>query len=179
MCHDLAVTEPADAPAASRLAGARPLVAIAVAAALVLAGGWWSTHPSRFLPVGNEVGAKAAIGTPIVFSTEAFPSSSVVLRGAEARIREDTANAVVRVVFCTGSKEFGAFTGTAKEHCGRVIPVKGAHLGPDRGSGRQLMVEVTLRQPGTVVLDGVDVSYRSGPRLGSETTGLVIQVESR
>jgi hypothetical protein len=178
VCHDPAVTEPEEAPAASPLAGAKPLVAIAVAAALVLAGGWWSSHPSRFRPVGNQVGAHASIGQPVLFSTDLVPSSEVTLRQAHARVLADTADATIRMVLCVDASSSAAVRESAKEHCDRVLPISGARLSPHLGSDRQVMVEVTLRRRGKVVLDGFDVTYRTGLRLGSESAGLVITVES-
>ena len=92
------------------------------------------------------------------------------LRSVRARV-EAGSGAEVRVVLCDGAKDvLGAARGTAAQMCARVVDPTGERLGRV-GPGRQLVLEVVPRRPGRVVVNGVQLSYRSGLRFGSEATG--------
>jgi len=96
----------ADAP---RRRGRR--LALAAAVALALGGaGWWATHPDRLQPVGGgssvlplEVGQVAVVG---MFAQPR--SGTVTLTGAAARVRENTADAGLRVLFPVGDAAGGS-----------------------------------------------------------------------
>jgi hypothetical protein len=164
----------------SVLPSRRLLVAVA---ALLLAGGgaWWVTHPSALDPVGSRTGLPAQVGQPVLVGVLGYPAEgSVLLRSATPRVRAGSADADVRVVYCTSRSVLGASREPVEQACDRVLPVKGQRLArptPENGFG-QLLLEITAREPGTVVVDGVDIGYSTGLRRGSQSAGQVAQVDA-
>lgn len=159
----------------------RRVLVAGVAVALLAGFAWWSTHPRGFTAPGNRVGTEQAVlNRPLLVGMFANPAGAVELRGVKARVRLNTAAADIRVVLCRGPRDVnpvGFVVGSAKTHCLSLQPLHGSTLRRVTSStSDQLLVEVIPRHPGRVLVDGVDVSYRSGIRFGTEATGVVIDV---
>lgn len=60
----------------------------------------------------------------------------------------------------------------AEDICRQIRPIDGLVTGPKGLQGLwQVMMEVTLLEPGTLRFDGFEVSYRQGVRRGKQVTG--------
>jgi hypothetical protein len=78
---------------------------------MLLVGGaaWWVTHPTELDPVDSRTGVPAVVGSPVLVGVFGYPrDGSVLLRSARPRVREGSADADVRVVYCTGDSVLGA-----------------------------------------------------------------------
>ena len=156
----------------------------AAAASAVAAGAWWATHPDDLGGVGDQVGISVGVGEPALVGEFAYPSSgSVVLRAAEARVREGSAAADVRVVFCAQPSvgtPIGVILGRAEDVCADIRPIEGQRLEMPSAANEygHLVVEVVPRESGEIIIDGLKTSYSSGFQRGTETAGAVVRVRA-
>ena len=145
-----------------------------MAVVLLLGSGWWLTHADE-LPAagGNELTISTTIGEPVLFGVFADPDRTIALRTVRARVRSNTADAVIRVLVCSGGDgdALAMDRALAKDRCASLPTLRGQRLLPLPGPGPRLVVEVVPRRTGQVVIEGVSVSYRAGLRRGSENTG--------
>lgn len=175
------MTEQAQSPRVqSRRRGGVRLLLTAGAVAGLASAAWWLTHPALLPEVGNEVGLPLQVGKPAVVGQLTYPADgSVQLRAATARVREGSADADVRVVFCVRPEgPLGAMRESADQSCARTPPLHGQRLAMPsfEGGFGHLAVEVVPREPGEIVIDGLDVAYAAGPRRGTQATGIVVRV---
>jgi hypothetical protein len=157
------------------------MVITAVVVVLILTGwGWSLTHPNLIDGSGSGVYGTAEVGESILFGIAPGPKREVVLRHAAGHVTVNTASADVRVVLCNQMRDrsvLGSKLGTAAAQCTSLTPLAGAHLRritSDRSA--QLLVQVTPRRVGEVVIDGVDLAYRAGIRWGWQRTGPTIRL---
>lgn len=149
------------------------LVVLVVLAALGGGGAWWFTHPAAFYAggVSGTSSAQAHVGEPITFGSFALPDRALTLRSAQARIKENSADATVTVVLCLPRSSYVGITRnqTTSDLCKRSIPIDGARVYP---AGKrlvpELIVQITPRRAGTVTVRGLRVGYRDGLRSGSQ-----------
>jgi hypothetical protein len=138
---------------------------------------WWLTHPNQLEPVGSSSVLPLEVGQPVVLGTFARPrNGTVTVTDAVAKVRENTADADVRVLLCEtapGSPRVGSQLGRAEDACTAVLEPAGQVLAA-RG-GLQVVLEVVPRRSGVLVVDGVDISYRDGWRRGTQPSGLVAE----
>lgn len=163
----------------------RVLVTAAVAlAAALAAGAWWATHPDDLGGVGNESSVPVEVGEPALFGMFAYPrTGSARLHAAEARVRGGSVPADVRVVFCVRPSvgmPIGSLRERAEDACGKTLPIDGQRLAMPNAENdyAHLVVEVVLRQPGEVVIDGLAISYSSGLQRGTVAAGTVLRVRA-
>ena len=144
-----------------------------MAVVLLLGSGWWLTHADELPPVGNEWAITTTVGQPVLFGVLVDPDRTIALRTVRARVRSNTADAVIRVLICTGlqGNEIGVDRARATDLCASLPTLRGQRLLPLPGAGPRLVVEVVPRRTGQVVIEGVSISYRAGLRRGSENTG--------
>jgi hypothetical protein len=172
------------------------LAAGGVALVVILAVGWaawWLTHPNVLFPLGNGVGTKMVVG-----ETNAYGTTIITDRGHDGNgsqpvtitihrvtpvVTENTANANVSVVLCEGPQagSVGAVTAAdVAQLCQTTTPVADeSKFSFNYLKGQQLIVLITPRQPGVVVIHGFQVTYQDGLRRGTQLTGVNIKVHAR
>ena len=99
--------------------------------------------------------------------------ATVHLDAVEAHVLENSANADVAFSVCTMDYP-RATTGLMPplaDLCTSVVPVKGVDLTIGPGTVQQLVMTVTAHRPGTVLVEGVDVTYSDSWRHGTQRTG--------
>lgn len=172
-----------DEAAPTRPPRARAAAAAALAALLLAGATWWATHPDRFDPVGDRWELPdAVIGQPILVGMFIDPGGAVTLRSAEPRVRTNTAHADIRVLVCDGrpdTEPVGSQRGSAAVACQAIHAPSGIRIGKVvSGRSRQLLLEITPRREGRVLVDGVRLSYRAGVRFGADATGVVVDIRT-
>ena len=163
----------------------------AVVAVLVLVAGagalvWWRSAPPELLPVGG-LGLEGAGTVGHTYYTDAVldvvldadPESTVRhLRfdRIEPRVEENSANALVSLLVCTrtpGTSGVGlGELDSLRPACSSVTPFTGAQEMVLGFQTAQVVLAVTPRQPGTVRIEGFEVSYASTGRAVTTTSGL-------
>lgn len=151
---------------------------VALAALLAVALGavlWWWSHPRAFEEQAG-MGIVPAEPGRALFEGMVHPyASDLTLLDVRPRIVSDDASAEVTVHVCR-VVEPGSAVGNAyddvDEFCASLREPTGALEATD-----QLLVEVVAQEEGEVVIDGLDVTYRSGLQRGTQHTGLHLTVE--
>ena len=176
------MTTTSEAPAATaRPRSRRSLVATALVPVLALgAGAWWVTHPSdAFRQQGSTMALPVAVGETGLAGLFVGAGREVTLRDVRPVLTTNTADATVRVVLCQPVADLiGSGRGTVESACSRVLPLEGAALSGERAGRPYLLVAITPKRAGTVVVDGVEISYRDGVRRGTETAGVTVKVDA-
>ena len=73
-----------------------------------------------------------------------------------------------------------AFGRDVDEMCAELIPVEdGTVLDVGAHDPEQLVVSVTMTEPGRLEIDGVDLTYSHGWQRGTQTVGTKVTVSSR
>jgi len=142
----------------------------AVLVLAVLAAAWWWAHPRAFDEPGNSMSVVGTVGTPTYLGLAFVPETeSIHLVDASARVLFNDAQADVRVVVCRQDDSLlPAATGADLEsQCTSVRPPEGRVDSLD-----SLVVEVVAHVPGTVLVEGLDVTYRPPYQWGTQTTGM-------
>jgi cytochrome c biogenesis protein CcdA len=99
----------------------------------------------------------------------------VDVRSVSVRVRMNTANATVDVETCPiGGGTPGAVASLGYSTCAAPVPF---HAGGMSLGSERLLVRVTAIKPGKVVIDGVDVAYKSGIRHTTQHVGPVVTIE--
>ncbi len=139
---------------------------------VLLAGAaWWVAHPTELSELGEVSLPSAEIGKPFLLGVFPDNQDNLRLRGVSPRVTTNTAAADVRLVLCGRPKEVvGSFYARAEDACRELLPTAGSTLPADLHEA-QLLLEVTPRRPGKVVIDGITVRYRHGLQVGSQVTG--------
>jgi hypothetical protein len=162
----------------------------AVVAVLVLAGAgavvWARSAPPELLPVGRlGLEGTATVGhtyyTDAVLDVvlDADPESTVRhLRfdRIEPRLEENSANALISLLVCTrtpGTSGLGlGELDSLRPSCSSVTPFTGAQEMVLGFQTAQVVLAVTPTQPGTVRIEGFEVTYASTGRAVTTTSGL-------
>ncbi len=166
---------------------ARIVAALVVVGIVMLAvfGGWWLTH-DRALTGGGSIGSgPAPVGDTIYADLGVYPApgekSKITIDISSLRLRTtvNTAGASVAVVYCAMTPSGGVgVVGSAdiKKECSSLTPFTSGSI----MLGRQpLLVAITPKHAGTVVVDGVDIHYRHGLRYGSQHVGPMLTTTTR
>lgn len=177
----MTVVEPAEASPRGRR---RRAVALGAALAVLAPAGWWLTHPQELGEQGSELGGPVAVGEVFLAGVFAYPAEGdVVLRDAVPRVRTNTADAEVRVHFCVApviGMPIGSMRMAAEQQCGELPPLEGQRLARPTPENRlaHLVLEIVPRQAGEVAVEGLDVSYSSGLRRGTQASGITVKVRA-
>ena len=165
-----ALPDQGDAPrertAADGRAGWRTVAGLVGAAAVMAAATWWWTHPTVYGGVGGEFGARPERLEPVYVDMGVSPDEGdVTLLRAEPRV-EVFGAAHAEVMVCSGAGIGILYGDDAGQGCSPLI-------GPTRpGTWDQVVLRVVPESPDTVVVvDGVDLDYRTGLQSGVEHTG--------
>ena len=146
-----------------------PVIALVLGAAL-----WWWSHPRAFGGYGGQVGAVTEVGETRFFGLGHPPRDLEILE-VRPLVASDDADATVGAVVCVGAATRGGIgvgdSEMASESCGSVREA-GGPLTPDD----HLLIEVRGTAPGTVVVEGVAVTYRDGVQRGAEVLDVDIGV---
>ena len=135
------------------------------------------------VPVGQTV----YFGPPVAPIGGPEATVQIDLRSVTPKIVENTADATVAVLFCTGPRAGGLVAGgTVDEAASSCNQLSAFHphqlrLGPD-GSGTittGIVVAVTPHRPGVVHIRGAQVSYWQGIRHGSQHVGMDVTIATR
>ncbi|WP_380165366.1 hypothetical protein [Jannaschia sp. R86511] len=154
----------------------RPAVAVVAVLGLLAGAGWWLS-PDAFEPWRG--GESMSLTAPLTYEDSVLLPLPQVRRPihvlqAEARVVADGGTRV-EVVVCDGGSPFAGVTrtraGRVVEGCVRARPAAGELVEPPD----QLAVLVNHGGADEVRVDGLDVLYRDGVRLGYQHTGDVFR----
>jgi hypothetical protein len=131
---------------------------------------------------GVQVGGPAQVGEPFNVGMW-WPRHAVTLVSATAVLGTGSAAAATAVTVCQrapGAGVGGAETGRLSALCSAIRPVRGARLpaSADQVLGREeyLVVTVVPLGLGDIDLRGVQVSFETGGRRGSQHTGIEAEI---
>lgn len=178
----VSMEQPSPAAARARRAARRySRSALATVALLVMVGiaaGWWITHPGAFAdygPAAVETGSVRA-GEVVLVDGVLAPDGIVELRRVEPQLAAGSAEVTMFVQVCSegAAGGVGFVVGQPLEpFCPEPQIVSGTEFG---APGQQLVVTMVPTEPGEIVIDGFEVSYRRGLRFGSQLTGARIEI---
>ena len=170
--------------------GALAWVGVIAAVTGLTALGLHLRHPPAF----DEVGGWAAgvenrdLGDPLYVGMS-YPhddaEGTITIRSARANVVRDSADAEIAFYVCTIAPLTGVGaigSGSEKdiqEYCDSLVPAVGATLRLDAQPMQQVVMAVTLRQPGRVRVDGMDLGYTLGWRAGTQRIGGEVRVGHR
>lgn len=138
-------------------------------------GSWWWSHPALFLEQGNGVGGSTQAGVPFYIGMADVPAhESIHLIDARPRVVSRHGPVEVQVLVCRRPN--------AREGVGALSDVTGVceHLRSPGGRVQgddQLLLEVFADGEGAVVVEGIDVTYRTPYQRGTQTTGPTVRME--
>jgi len=144
--------------------------------------GWTWRHPTAFSEPGGfgHAADHYAVGEAFYADLITAPwgaSGEVHIDSVEPHVVTNTADAEVDFYVCRLADAADGRLGNggqdlADEFCGQLLPAEGGvGLQLDRDARQQLLVKVTLREPGTVRVAGADVTYSDGWQHGTQDTG--------
>ena len=102
---------------------------------------------------------------------------TITIRSARAHVVENSADADITFYVCalaplTGIGAIGSSNEQdMRELCDSLVPADGATLRLDAQPMQQVVMAVTLRQPGRVRVDGMDLEYTLGWQAGTQRIG--------
>jgi len=138
--------------------------------ALAGIGAWWMTHPGGFAPRGR-LSEQTPVDTPL-FVAVLGPSNdsarTVELRDVSAAY-SGPGGTDVTVLICRGGS-IGTTTDAAP-FCPQLVEAKGEEFHYGERVAEQLVLRVQAPVPGTVTVDGVDLTFREGLQFGTVRVG--------
>ena len=174
---------PTTAPPQARRALTISTVAMLVTV-LLTAGGRWLTHADALSPSGNQVTAPTTVGRTVWLAANVETGGEALqLRRVTPHLLANSSGATVDVVLCRRSADplgVGAQADPPTRQCSALVPVGSADvILSQRPGGAELLVRVTPRRHGLVRIDGLDISYRTGLRTGTQRSGMWMVVPTR
>jgi hypothetical protein len=165
---------------------------IGLVVVVLIAWAWhWRTHPTVFSSAGNGQGGTLGAGQHLAAVGVTFPypgkGEAVWIHSASPRVVQNTAAATFGFYVCTQDAQdwdgalgvaFGAKDFT--RDCPKAQPVEdGTKLDTGSADPQQLVLVMTLRKPGSVLTEGVDLTYSYGVQRGTQSIGTHLRVTSR
>jgi hypothetical protein len=144
--------------------------------------GWFWRHPTAFHGYGGwTVGHESwPVGDPLfvgITYPERGAGGSVTIRAASAHLAGDSTGVEIEFFVCTINEAAGvgavgaAGLDAISRTCSSLRPVSGAEMTLAETAADQLVMAVTLTEPGRVVIRGVDLSYSHGWQRGTQRVG--------
>lgn len=157
--------------------GVRRLLVLLPLVALVLGGAlWWWSHPQAFAGAGNGLTMPGEPGRPNFVGMVHPPEDvGVSLIDVRPRVTSDDTGAQLTVHVCRLADPHLA-VGNAYDHVDDVCASLREPTGPLEALD-QLVVEIVAQEEGDLVMDGLDVVYRTGLQRGTQWTGMHATVE--
>lgn len=148
-----------------------PVIALVLGTAL-----WWWTHPRAFSGPGNSLSMLGEPGRSAFAGMEYAPHDArVTLVDVLPRVVSNDASAEVTVHVCRVADPHLS-VGGAYDHVDDVCASLREPTGPLEADD-QLVVEIIAQKQGEIVIDGLDVVYRTGVQRGTQWTGEHVTVE--
>lgn len=164
---------PAAAPTARRWwRRRRALVVVVLVLGLV-----WLLTPRAFSSYSSEpvYGFTEPVPDDLAVDLAAYPDRDVQVLWVRPRVTTGAADTHVSVLLCDGDgagSGVGVTYGPLEPHCTDPrLPEGETVVRRDGNDGTQMVLTVARTPGGTVVVDGVDVVYRDGLRLGYQRVG--------
>lgn len=151
----------------------RRVLAVAVGLG-VLAACWWGTHPRAFQGPGSEVSGPGTVGEPVYLGLAVVPGD-IHLTDATARVLLDSADADVDVLVCRLADVHLGPGVVGPDDLESICRSVGHPTGP-ADDPDHLVLEVVPWSTGVVVVEGLDVTYRTTLQWGTQTTGMTATV---
>jgi hypothetical protein len=150
--------------------GSRRVLAM-VAAAGIVAVGWWITQPAAVQPAGNLTEVPVRPGGTTVFGSVATVQRPITVVSVAPRLEAGAATAEVLACRQARPRTRIGVVGPdeIREHCVRTAPAAGARISPE--GGWYLIAAVTKESVEDVRINGFDITYRDGIRRGAQTSG--------
>lgn len=135
--------------------------------AVVLGTGWWWSHPNVYGDVGDEFGARPeALMSVYVAMVEEPDLGRVTIINAEPRVHVFGGEAQADVLLCNAARIGIVYGDDVESQC---FPPGQQR---DDASWDQVVLKVTpLGAGAVVVVDGIDLTYKTQFQRGSEHTG--------
>ncbi len=164
----------------------RPRWVTWAAAVLLLAGlvtlGWFWRHPTAFPESGGfGIGHDdLPLNTPMYFGMSyqaPGASGEITIHSARANVVRDSAESRIELFVCTieASADVGGigavYEAEAKRSCSSLVPAEGATLELNADLLQQLVIAVSLTEPGQVEVQGIDLNYSHGWQRGTQRMG--------
>ncbi|PYF98358.1 hypothetical protein SAMN05216184_11110 [Georgenia satyanarayanai] len=163
-------------PVRSGRARRRLLVVLPVVALVLGAALWWWSHPRAFLGPGNSMSMLGEPGRSVFMGLDHAPQDSRVdLVDVRPRVVSDDTSAQVTVHVCRIADPHLA-VGNAYDHVDDICASLREPTGPLEPLD-QIVVEVVPQREGEIVIDGLDVFYRTGAQRGTQWSGMHATVE--
>lgn len=163
------------------LTGRRGAVAaaFAVGLALALAVSWW-THPTALPTAAERVAQRAAVDSTVDVVVVPEVPNGLTLRSVEPDLPTGTARADVEVLLCGRlDGEASVEVSTAGDLTAICTSVRPTSPGTRTRSDESLLVRITPRERGDVVLQGVRVRYSRDARHLWQTGTQLVPAEVR
>lgn len=167
--------------------------ALAAVVILFLAGGralWWAKHPSLFAAAGGTESGPATVGQPewvgITYPDDGLAPTTLHLDSVHVGVASDTSGASLRAIVCEAP--YQAVGGTAvgfgdaasqRSLCLHPVAARDVRMTLGRGYREYIVLEIVPTRPGTLRIDGVDLSYSHGLQDGTQTIVMDLTVHAR
>lgn len=140
--------------------------ALVGAAALLVVGSWWATHPPSLPVREGHVTAVTTPGRPVYVGLFSGVESDRTLRLGGVHLHTDATVPVdVEPLLCRGGSV--SVTSDAATFCTALLDPTGQRLGP----GDSILVRVSGAEAGAAFIARMSVSYRSGLRVATQPAG--------
>jgi DNA-binding transcriptional regulator of glucitol operon len=159
------------------------IVAMGVAGGVL--GLWrWQHGAHVFDDGGNGTGGRMKVGHT-VYSLALYSvtrdNATVDLRSITPRVAVNTAHAAIQVLECQRNGNIVTFGAVPRvDYCNHLKSfAPGNHQFSANGDKTAIILAITARQTGRIVINGVDVRYHSGVRQGHQNTGSRMDFHAR
>ncbi|GGK71911.1 hypothetical protein [Ornithinimicrobium pekingense] len=144
----------------------RRRVAVALLLLAALAVAWWWSHPRAFGGPGGEFGARPERLTPVYVVMVELAGHDVELIAGEPRVRVFGGEVQTEVLLCDGANIGIVYGDDAERRCAAPADHRRST------DWDQVVLRFTPSDAGTVaVVDGIDLTYRTGLQRGTEHVG--------
>ena len=143
---------------------------------------FWITHPGVVGEYEGGQGLELSVGDTLVADSGVYTVSGddlddlimITVGSAVPRVSENSADADIELVLCRlldSDSRIGSIPAEElTSYCAEEIPVTGAYESLPLTA--QLLLRITPRQAGTVLIEGIDLTYRQGIRRATVHAGL-------
>ena len=159
------------------------LVALGVAVVTAAALAWqWRTHPRAFEAAGGWTAGHDSLAAGrtvyVGMSYEAREARGhATLETLSPRVVLNSSNATIRLFVChvNPDGDVGAIGVEGRRHidddCRSLVPARGARVELNAEPKQQVVIEISPRRPGQVLVDGIDITYSHGWQRGLQRVG--------
>ncbi len=144
----------------------------------------WQHGAHVFDDGGNGTGGPIKVGHTaysLALYSVTRDNATVDLRSITPRVAVNTAHATIQVLECQRNANIVAIGATPSvDYCNHLKAfAPGNHQFSANGDKTAIVLAITARRGGRIVINGIDVRYHSGVRQGDQNTGLRMNFHAR